>query len=131
MPEGKKKKNSKSKASKPTLWDVVVLNDDHNTVEGVIKSLMESIPKMDSKRAYRLTTQIDANGRGVVWTGKHKAADFYREQLAELGLTMDKLRKHKPQEQISYDDNLTLDLLGLLESGIGEIREEFQKHGKF
>jgi len=131
MAESKSKKSSKNKDSKPALWDVVVLDDNHNTADGVVESLMEVIPRMDNRRACRITNQIELNGKGVVWTGKRKAASFYCEQLAELGLTMDKLRKHKPQESISYDDNLAMDLLGMLEGRIGAIREEFQKHGKF
>jgi ATP-dependent Clp protease adaptor protein ClpS len=69
-------------------WRVIVLNDDHNTFEGVARSLAAVIPGIDHPRGMALANRIHRTGRAIVWTGHREAAELYHAQLDERGLTM-------------------------------------------
>jgi ATP-dependent Clp protease adaptor protein ClpS len=69
-------------------WLVVVLNDDHNTFDGVAFALARTIPGVDFGRGMALANTIHNSGRAVVWTGHREQAEHYWEQLAGFGLTM-------------------------------------------
>ncbi len=69
-------------------WRVIVLNDDHNTFEGVARSLAAVIPGVDYARGMALANRIHSAGRAIVWTGHRELAELYHEQLTERGLTM-------------------------------------------
>ena len=69
-------------------WRVIVLNDDHNTFDGVAIALARVIPKVDVARGFELADEIHNSGAAVVWTGAKEVAELYTEQLASLGLTM-------------------------------------------
>ena len=67
---------------------VIVLNDDHNTFEGVAVALARVVPGVDVGAGMRLATTIHVEGRAVVWSGEFEVAELYCEQLAGMGLTM-------------------------------------------
>jgi ATP-dependent Clp protease adaptor protein ClpS len=67
---------------------VIVLNDDHNTFEGVAGALAQFIPNVDYAKGMALATTIHNNGQALVWSGNREAAELYWEQLAGVGLTM-------------------------------------------
>ena len=69
-------------------WRVIVLNDDHNTFEGVAFALAQTIPGVDYDRGMALATKIHNNGRAIVWSGHQEQAELYWEQLKAYGLTM-------------------------------------------
>ena len=69
-------------------WRVIVLNDSHNTFEGVAFALAQTIPGVDYNRGMALANRIDASGQAVVWSGQKEQAELYWEQLAGHGLTM-------------------------------------------
>ena len=69
-------------------WLVIVLNDDHNTFEGVSAALSAVIPGVSYDGGMRLANRIHNSGRAVVWSGTHEHAELYWEQLRERGLTM-------------------------------------------
>ena len=73
--------------------NVVVLNDDHNTFEGVAFALAKTIPGVDYDKGMRLATKIDATGQAVVWTGEREVAELYHSQLEAFGLTMAPLER--------------------------------------
>jgi ATP-dependent Clp protease adaptor protein ClpS len=54
-------------------WLVIVLNDNHNTFDGVAFALAHTIPGMSF---------------AVVWRGVLEQAELYWEQLKGFGLTM-------------------------------------------
>ena len=74
-------------------WRVIVLNDSHNTFEGVAFALAQTIPGVDYDRGMRLATRIDGTGQAVVWSGDREAAELYHSQLEEHGLTMAPLER--------------------------------------
>ena len=73
-------------AGKP--WSVIVLNDNHNTFEGVAFALSSTIPGVDYDKGMRMADRIHNSGRAVVWSGHKEPAELYWEQLRALGLTM-------------------------------------------
>ncbi len=74
-------------------WRVIVLNDDHNTFEGVAFALAAVVPGMDYDAGLRLATRIHETGRAVVWSGHREAAEHYWQQLEARGLTMAPLER--------------------------------------
>jgi ATP-dependent Clp protease adaptor protein ClpS len=69
-------------------WQVIVLNDDHNTFQGVAFALSSVLPGVDYDRGMALANRIDASGLAVVWSGNQEQAELYWEQLQDYGLTM-------------------------------------------
>ena len=69
-------------------WHVVVLNDDHNTFQGVAFALSSVIPGVDYDRGMGLANQIDKTGLAIVWSGEREPAELYWEQLRGFGLTL-------------------------------------------
>jgi ATP-dependent Clp protease adaptor protein ClpS len=69
-------------------WNVIVLNDNHNTFEGVAFALAQTIPGVDYDRGMAFATKIDRTGQAVVWSGHRELAELYHEQLTGYGLTM-------------------------------------------
>jgi len=69
-------------------WLVIVLNDGHNTFQGVAFALSSVIPGLSYDAGMRLAERIDATGQAIVWSGLREQAELYWEQLREHGLTM-------------------------------------------
>lgn len=74
-------------------WRVIVLNDDHNTFEGVAAALAQTIPGVDYDKGWRLAQQIDTRGQAIVWSGEREHAELYHAQLSGHGLTMAPLER--------------------------------------
>lgn len=69
-------------------WRVIVLNDDHNTFEGVAAALSRVLPGVSYDQGMAMANKIHNTGRAVVWTGAREPAELYWEQLNDAGLTM-------------------------------------------
>jgi ATP-dependent Clp protease adaptor protein ClpS len=67
---------------------VIVLNDNHNTFEGVAFALSSVIPGVSYEGGMRLANRIHSSGQAVVWSGHREAAELYWTQLRDFGLTM-------------------------------------------
>jgi ATP-dependent Clp protease adaptor protein ClpS len=70
------------------VWRVIVLNDDHNTFEGVAFALSSVLPGVDYDGGMRLANRIHSSGQAMVWSGEREQAELYWEQLAGHGLSM-------------------------------------------
>jgi ATP-dependent Clp protease adaptor protein ClpS len=69
-------------------WRVIVLNDDHNTFDGVAAALARVVPGISLDQGYAIADTIHNTGRAIVWTGVKETAELYWEQLERAGLTM-------------------------------------------
>jgi ATP-dependent Clp protease adaptor protein ClpS len=69
-------------------WRVIVLNDNHNTFEGVAKALSRVLPGVSYDQGMAMANRIHNTGRAIVWSGAREPAELYWEQLKEAGLTM-------------------------------------------
>ena len=68
-------------------WLVIVLNDNHNTFEGVAASLGTVIGiSFDQGMAY--ANKIHTRGQATVWSGHREVAEHYWNGLKQRGLTM-------------------------------------------
>jgi len=74
-------------------WRVIVLNDNHNTFEGVAFALAQTIPGVDFDRGMQLANRIHNTGQAIVWTGGREVAELYHSQLEGHGLTMAPLER--------------------------------------
>jgi ATP-dependent Clp protease adaptor protein ClpS len=74
-------------------WNVIVLNDDHNTFDHVAHTLARTIPGVTVESGYAIADTIHNTGRAIVWTGAKETAELYWEQLQQAGLTMAPLER--------------------------------------
>jgi len=74
-------------------WNVVVLNDDHNTFQGVACALSSTLPGVTYEQGMSLANRIQNTGRAIVWSGHKEAAELYWDQLQGHGLTMAPLER--------------------------------------
>jgi ATP-dependent Clp protease adaptor protein ClpS len=74
-------------------WRVIVLNDSHNTFEGVAFALAQTIPDVDYDKGMRLANTIHNSGKAIVWSGHQELAELYHAQLEACGLTMAPLER--------------------------------------
>jgi len=70
------------------LWRVIVLNDNHNTFDGVASALARVIPGMSMEQGFVMADRIHNSGQAIVWSGQKEPAEHYWEQLRDAGLTM-------------------------------------------
>ena len=78
---------------KGDAWRVIVLNDDHNTFEGVAFALAQTIPGVDYEKGMSLANKIHSTGRAIVWSGHRELAELYHAQLDGYGLTLAPLER--------------------------------------
>ena len=69
-------------------WRVIVLNDDHNTFDGVARTLARVIPGVTLEQGHQIANKIHNTGQAIVWAGPREPAELYWEQLNDAGLTM-------------------------------------------
>jgi ATP-dependent Clp protease adaptor protein ClpS len=69
-------------------WRVIVLNDDHNTFEGVARALSSNLPGVSYEQGMSIADRIHNTGRAIVWSGPKEPAEHYWELLRDAGLTM-------------------------------------------
>jgi ATP-dependent Clp protease adaptor protein ClpS len=69
-------------------WRVIVLNDDHNTFDGVAFALAAVLPGVTFDRGMAFANTIHSTGSAVVWSGHRERAELYWSQLDDHGLTM-------------------------------------------
>jgi ATP-dependent Clp protease adaptor protein ClpS len=69
-------------------WRVIVLNDDHNTFQGVAFALSSVLPGVSYDKGMSLANRIHDTGQAIVWTGEKEPAELYWNELRGFGLTM-------------------------------------------
>jgi ATP-dependent Clp protease adaptor protein ClpS len=74
-------------------WRVIVLNDDHNTFQGVAFALSNVLPGVSYDQGLALADRIHNTGQAIVWSGEKEPAELYWTQLSDHGLTMAPLER--------------------------------------
>jgi ATP-dependent Clp protease adaptor protein ClpS len=69
-------------------WRVIVLNDNHNTFDGVAHARSAIVPGVSLDQGYAIADTIHNSGQAIVWSGQLETAEHYWEQLKDAGLTM-------------------------------------------
>lgn len=67
---------------------VIVLNDSHNTFEGVATILSQFVPGVDYAKGMAFAKTIHEKGQATVWRGDAERAELVWEQLKDAGLSM-------------------------------------------
>ena len=68
-------------------WHVIVLNDNHNTFDGVAAAL-STVIGISFAEGMAFANRIHTTGQAVVWSGHREVAEHYWRGLKERGLTM-------------------------------------------
>ena len=53
-------------------WQVIVLNDDHNTFDHVAQTLARIVPGVSLDKGYTIADTIHNSGQAAVWTGPRR-----------------------------------------------------------
>jgi ATP-dependent Clp protease adaptor protein ClpS len=69
-------------------WNVIVLNDNHNTFDSVAAALSRVLPGVSYDQGLQLADKIHNTGQAIVWSGHREQAELYWTGLKESGLTM-------------------------------------------
>ena len=69
-------------------WRVIVLNDNHNTFDGVAAALATVLPDVSFEQGLAYANRIHTTGDAVVWSGHREVAEHYWNGLRRRGLTM-------------------------------------------
>jgi ATP-dependent Clp protease adaptor protein ClpS len=69
-------------------WQVIVLNDNHNTFDGVAAALADVLPEVSFEQGMSFANRIHTTGRATVWSGHREVAEHYWAGLKRRGLTM-------------------------------------------
>ncbi len=68
-------------------WHVIVLNDNHNTFDGVAAAL-STVIGISFAAGMGFANRIHATGQAIVWSGHREVAEHYWNGLRQRGLTM-------------------------------------------
>lgn len=87
-PKQKKKQAPKKNPPKPLPpWKVLLHNDDVNSFEHVILSIMSLTP-LNEQQATQRTLEADKTGVALLLTTHKERAELYQEQFQSKGLTV-------------------------------------------
>ena len=68
-------------------YRVVLHNDDHNTMDHVVESLVQCVPSLTVEAAAAIMFEAHNEGQATVIECPREAAEHYREALEARGLT--------------------------------------------
>ena len=80
--EGLALKEAKPELKKPSMYKVVLLNDDYTPMEFVV-ALLEKLFGLDREKATRIMLQIHTHGKGVCGTYTYEIAETRVAQVSE------------------------------------------------
>ncbi|CCQ56217.1 ATP-dependent Clp protease adapter ClpS [Crocosphaera watsonii] len=83
-----KPSSSTSTVRKPApRYRVLLHNDDFNSMEYVVQTLMQIVPSITQPQAVDIMMEAHSNGTALVITCALEPAEFYSETLKNHGLT--------------------------------------------
>jgi ATP-dependent Clp protease adaptor protein ClpS len=68
-------------------YRVVLHNDDHNSMDHVVRSLMRCVQSLTVERAAEIMLEAHNHGQATVIVCPKEAAEHYRGKLESCGLT--------------------------------------------
>jgi len=68
-------------------YNVVLHNDDHNSMDHVVRSLVRCVSALTVERAAEIMFEAHRHGQATVITCPKETAELYRERLENCGLT--------------------------------------------
>ena len=82
-PDSAVKERIQEKKQEPTLYKVVLLNDDYTTMEFVIQ-VLEGVFQKSPAEAYRIMMHVHANGRGIAGVYTWEVAESKAEKTISM-----------------------------------------------
>ena len=74
------KPGEKTRTRRVPPYNVILLNDDHHTMEFVIEVLCKALG-YNVERSFQLMMTAHSQGRSVVWTGTKEVAELKADQI--------------------------------------------------
>ena len=68
-------------------YRVILHNDDHNSMEHVVRSLLKCVPSLTAEEAIEIMFTAHHGGQATVIECPKEAAEHYRDSLESCGLT--------------------------------------------
>jgi ATP-dependent Clp protease adaptor protein ClpS len=68
-------------------YKVLLHNDDHNSMDHVVRSLLRSVPKLSRIRAVQIMIEAHNSGVALVIVCPLEQAELFRDRLESCGLT--------------------------------------------
>jgi ATP-dependent Clp protease adaptor protein ClpS len=68
-------------------WVVILHNDDHNSMDHVVRSLLRCVPSLTQEGAVEIMFTAHNHGQAAVTACPKETAELYRERLEACGLT--------------------------------------------
>lgn len=68
-------------------YRVLLHNDDRNSMDHVVRSLMKSVPGVGRDEAHRIMIEAHEHGQATVIVCSKEEAELYRDRLESFGLT--------------------------------------------
>ena len=68
-------------------YKVILHNDDHNSMDHVVRSLVQAVPGLGIRKAFRIMLEAHNSGQAVVIVCPLEPAELYRDRLQTFGLT--------------------------------------------
>ena len=81
--DGAVKERVETKRHDPTLFKVVLLNDDYTTMDFVLH-VLETVFQKSPAEAYRVMMQVHVNGRGIAGVYPWEVADTKVETVTSM-----------------------------------------------
>jgi len=79
----KEQQRSETKQQEPTLYNVVLLNDDYTPMMFVV-DVLETLFQKSPAEAYRVMMQVHLNGRGIAGVYSWEVAETKADKVASL-----------------------------------------------
>ncbi|MFN0145550.1 MAG: ATP-dependent Clp protease adaptor ClpS [Dehalococcoidia bacterium] len=68
-------------------WAVILHNDEHNSMDHVVLSLLRCVPPLSPDEAVEIMFMAHEHGQAVVTACPKETAEHYRNRLESCGLT--------------------------------------------
>jgi ATP-dependent Clp protease adaptor protein ClpS len=68
-------------------YRVMLHNDDHNSMDHVVRALLASVPELETERAVEIMYEAHNHGQAQVIVCPLERAELYRDRLENHGLT--------------------------------------------
>jgi ATP-dependent Clp protease adaptor protein ClpS len=85
LPREEQQERTRSRALDP--YAVILHNDDVNSMDHVVRSLMKSVPGVGIGKAIKIMLDAHNHGRAVVIVCPLEPAELYRDRLQSFKLT--------------------------------------------